>query len=75
MSIDTACSSSLVSVHLAIQSLRAGEIDIALAGGVKLQLVPEIDLALNKAGMLASMGGARPSTPGPTDMSGERAAR
>lgn len=56
MSIDTACSSSLVSVHLAMQSLRAGEIDLALAGGVKLQLVPEIDLALNKAGMLAPDG-------------------
>lgn len=56
LSVDTACSSSLVSVHLAMQSLRLGECGLALAGGVKLHLVPEIDLALTKAGMLARDG-------------------
>jgi len=40
MVIDTACSSSLVALHLACQSIRNGESDLAIAGGVKVNLVP-----------------------------------
>ena len=56
MAIDTACSSSLVALHQACQSLRAGETDMALAGGVNLLLLPEAFVCFDAWGMMASDG-------------------
>lgn len=52
MAIDTSCSSSLVSVHLACQSLRWRECNLALAGGVGLNLMPDTSIALSRTRML-----------------------
>src|SRR4029453_10539350 len=57
--VDTACSSSLVAVHAAVRSLRAGECDIALAGGVNAILTPDLTIALSQARMLSSSGRCR----------------
>nr|CAD19092.1 StiH protein [Stigmatella aurantiaca Sg a15] len=56
LSVDTACSSSLVSVHLACQSLRLGECDIALAGGVNLIMSPNGTIALSRTRVLSPDG-------------------
>ncbi|HEY8269989.1 MAG TPA: aminotransferase class III-fold pyridoxal phosphate-dependent enzyme [Pseudobdellovibrionaceae bacterium] len=56
LAIDTACSSSLVAVHLAMDSLRRGEIDLAIVAGVNLVLTPELSEAFSGATMLSPDG-------------------
>jgi acyl transferase domain-containing protein len=56
MAVDTACSSSLVAVHLACQSLRTGESQMALVGGVSLILSPEETIASSHARVMAPDG-------------------
>lgn len=56
VTIDTACSSSLVAIHLAVQSLRSKESNLALAGGVNIMLSPEFTITASRMHMLAPDG-------------------
>ncbi len=56
LAVDTACSSSLVTIHLACQSLRNRDCDMALAGGVNLILTPEFTISASKMQALSPDG-------------------
>jgi acyl transferase domain-containing protein len=54
--VDTACSSALVAICRAVESLRRGGCDYAIAGGVNVMVSPDLFIAFNKAGMLSPDG-------------------
>lgn len=59
LAIDAACSSSLTSTHVAINSIRMGECDTAIVGGIQRYLSPEYWMNLCKSRMLSPDGACK----------------
>ena len=60
VAVETACSSSLVAIHRAVESIRNGGADAAIAGGVNTLLLPDSFVGFGKAGMLSPDGRSKP---------------
>lgn len=56
VTVDTACSSSLVALHLACRSLRTGECETAIVGGVNLLMSPAVFRGFDQSGALSTTG-------------------
>ncbi|WP_457430625.1 SDR family NAD(P)-dependent oxidoreductase [Streptomyces sp. QTS52] len=59
MALDTMCSSSLTAIHLACESLRRGESELAIAGGVNVSVHPYKFAFLSQGRFLSSDGRCR----------------
>lgn len=58
--VDAACASSLIAVDLAVNDLRGGRCDMALAGGVNATVPPTIMAIFSQLKALSRKGGIRP---------------
>ena len=59
IALDTMCSSSLTAIHLACDSIRKGESDLAVAGGVNVSIHPHKYLMLSHSKFFSSDGRCR----------------
>ncbi|ACU62728.1 SDR family NAD(P)-dependent oxidoreductase [Chitinophaga pinensis] len=59
LAIDTACSASLTAIHLAVQSIRSGACECAIAGGVNLVTHPQHFIGLSEMTMVSSSDACR----------------
>ncbi len=57
---DVSCASSVAALHLACESLRAGECEVAVAAGVAVQSTPQVQVWAGKAGVTAKAARCRP---------------
>ncbi|MDG4810873.1 beta-ketoacyl synthase N-terminal-like domain-containing protein [Micromonospora sp. WMMD1120] len=60
ITVQTACSTSLVAVHLAVQSLLAGDSDVALAGGACVAVPQQAGYLYETKGIMSPDGTCRP---------------
>jgi len=56
MTVDSGQSSSLAAVHLACEGLRTGATQLAIAGGIQLNLAAEIEMLETESGALSALG-------------------
>ena len=56
ITLDTACSSSLVAMHLAVQAIQSGTMEMALVGAANMILDPSISIGYSRSGLLSTYG-------------------
>jgi len=59
-SVSAACATSLVAIHMAVQAIRRGECDVALAGGASIELPQHPAYLSSVEGLLSASGWLRP---------------